>query len=52
MIPVNFLCIPAGTGRKIIGKNPKIFRPEYCFHKITGTTRKPQFPDQIVRPWE
>jgi hypothetical protein len=27
------------NGPEIIGKNPKIFRPEYCFHKITRITR-------------
>jgi hypothetical protein len=27
------------NGHEIIGKNPKNFRPEYCFHKITGITQ-------------
>ncbi len=27
-----------------------MFRPEYCFHKITGITRNRQFPDRVVRP--
>ncbi len=31
-------------------KNPKIFRPEYRFHKITGITRNRQFPGRVVRP--
>jgi len=33
---------PMLSGRnrpEIIGKNPKIFRPEYCFHEITGIIR-------------
>jgi len=40
--PVDPCQIPVLSGRnqaKSIGKNPKIFRPEYCFHKITGTGR-------------
>jgi hypothetical protein len=35
--------LPVLSGRnraESIGKNPKIFRPEYCFHKITGITHK------------
>jgi hypothetical protein len=35
---------------EIIGKNAKIFRPGYCFHKITGITWNRQFPEQVVRP--
>jgi hypothetical protein len=31
-IPANFLCFPTGNRLEIIGKNPKIFRWEYCFH--------------------
>jgi hypothetical protein len=34
---------------EIIGKNPKNFRPEYCFHKITGITRNRPFPGRTVR---
>jgi hypothetical protein len=37
---------PAGN----IGKNPENFRPEYCFHKITGITGNRQFPGRFVRP--
>jgi hypothetical protein len=33
-----------------IGKNPENFRPEYCFHKITGITGNRQFPGRFVRP--
>jgi hypothetical protein len=39
-------------GQEQAGKNPKIFRPGYCFHKITGITRNRQFPDRVVRPGE
>jgi hypothetical protein len=45
--------LPVLSGRnrpEIIGKNPKIFRLEYCCHKITGITRNRQFPDRVVRP--
>ncbi len=35
---------------KIIGKDPKNVRPEYCFHKITGITRNRPFPGRTVRP--
>ncbi len=31
-------------------KNPEKFRPEYCFHKITGITRNRPFPDRTVWP--
>ncbi len=51
--PVDSCQIPVLSGRnrpEIIRKNPKIFRPEYCFHKITGITRNRQFPDRVVRP--
>jgi hypothetical protein len=37
---------------KILGKNPKIFRPEYCFHKVTGIPRNRRFPGRTVRPGE
>jgi hypothetical protein len=33
---------------KIIGKNPKIFRPEYCFHEIIGIPGNPPFPGRAV----
>jgi hypothetical protein len=47
------LLVLSGRNRlEIIGKNPKIFRSEYCFHKITGITRNRQFPDWVVRPGE
>jgi hypothetical protein len=36
---------------EIIGKNPKKFRPEYCFHKNTGITRNRPFPGRTLRPW-
>jgi hypothetical protein len=26
------VCFLAQNGRKVTGKNPKNFRPEYCFH--------------------
>ncbi len=51
--PVNSRQILVLSGRnrpEIIRKNPKIFRPEYCFHKITGITRNRQFPDRVIRP--
>jgi hypothetical protein len=51
--PVDSCQLPVLSGRnqpEIIGKNPKIFRSEYCFHKITGITRNWQFPDRVVRP--
>ncbi len=45
--------IPATGSRGILqestGKNPKIFRPEYCFHKITVITQNRQFSDRFVR---
>ncbi len=31
-IQANFLGFPTGSRSEIIGKNPKIFRWEYCFH--------------------
>ena len=31
-IPITFLRFPARNWSEIIGKNPEIFRPEYCFH--------------------
>jgi len=31
-----------------IGKHPKIFHPEYCFHKITGIIWNQQFSGWIV----
>ncbi len=31
-------------------KNRKNFRPEYCFHKITGINRNRPFPGRTVRP--
>jgi hypothetical protein len=40
--PVDSCQIPVLSGRnrpEIIRKNPKIFRPEYCFHKINGITQ-------------
>jgi hypothetical protein len=40
--PVDYCQIPVLSGRnrpEIIRKNPKNFRPEYCFHKITGIIR-------------
>jgi hypothetical protein len=51
--PVNSSQLPVLSGRKrseIIGKNPKNFRPEYCFHKITGIIQNRQFPGRTVRP--
>jgi hypothetical protein len=51
--PVNSCQLPVLFDRnrpEIIGKNPKNFRPEYCFHKITGITRNRQFPDRVARP--
>jgi hypothetical protein len=45
------LSVLSGRNRpEIIGKNSKIFRPEYYLHKITGITRNRQFPDRVVRP--
>jgi len=35
---------------ELMGKNPKNFRPEYCFHEITGITRNRPFPGRTVRP--
>jgi hypothetical protein len=40
--PVYFCQLPVLSGRnrpEILGKNPKIFWPEYCFRKINGITR-------------
>ena len=51
--PVDSSQLPVLSGRnrsEIIGKNPKIYRPEYCFHKITGITWNRQFPGRFVRP--
>ena len=31
-IPITFLCFPARNWSETTGKNPEIFRPEYCFH--------------------
>jgi hypothetical protein len=45
-----FLSTSCAFRPEIIGENPKNFRPEYCFHKITGITRNRQFPDWVVRP--
>jgi hypothetical protein len=39
-----------GNLQENTGINPKNFRPEYCFHKITGITRHRQFPGRVVRP--
>jgi hypothetical protein len=53
LFPVDSCQLPVLSWRnrpEIIGKNPKIFRPEYRFHKITGVTRNRQFPDRVVRP--
>ncbi len=45
------LSVLSGRNRaKSIGKNPKIFRPEYCFHKITGITGNQPFSSRTVRP--
>ncbi len=46
-IPVDSCQLPVLSGRnrpEIIGKNQKNFRPEYCFHKITGITRNSSLP--------
>jgi hypothetical protein len=34
-----FLSTSCAFRPEIIGKNPKNFQPEYCFHKITVITR-------------
>jgi hypothetical protein len=50
--PVNSYPLPVLSGRhqpEIIGKNPKNFGPEHCFHKITGITRNRPFLDHTVR---
>jgi hypothetical protein len=42
IFPVDSCQLPVISGRnrpEIIGKNPKNFRPEYCFHKVTGSFR-------------
>jgi hypothetical protein len=41
-VPVNFLCFPAGTGRK----SSENFRPEYCFHvsAISGVFLRDTLP--------
>jgi hypothetical protein len=47
IFPVDSYQLPVLSDRnrpEIIGKNPKNFRPEYCFHKITGITRNRPFP--------
>jgi hypothetical protein len=38
------------NGVESVGKNPKNFRSEYCFHKVTGITRNQSFPGLTVRP--
>jgi hypothetical protein len=51
--PVDSCQLPVLSGKnrpEIIGKNPKIFQPEYCFRKITVITRNRSFPGRIVRP--
>ncbi len=45
-----FLSTSCAFRQEPAGKNSKIFRPEYCFDKITGTTRNRQCPDRVVRP--
>ncbi len=45
-----FLSTSCAFRQETIGKNPKNFRSEYCFHKITRITRNRQFPDRVVRP--
>ncbi len=45
--------LPVFSGRnpaESIVENPKSFRPEYCFHKITGIIRNRPFPGRTVRP--
>jgi hypothetical protein len=32
MLPARFLLESTGSWQESTGKNPKIFRPEYCFH--------------------
>jgi hypothetical protein len=45
------LSVLSGRNRpEIIGKNPENFRPEYCFHKITGIIWNRRFPGRFVRP--
>ena len=36
---------------EIIGKKPKNFRPEYCFHKNTEINRNRQFPGLGCSTW-
>jgi hypothetical protein len=51
--PVDSCQLPMLSGKnrpKITRKNPKNFRPEYCFHEIAGITRNWPFPGRTVRP--
>jgi hypothetical protein len=45
------------SGQRILQENTRnrwnmeaVFRPEYCFHKITEIARNRQFPSRFVRP--
>ncbi len=51
--PVYSCQFPVLSGRNrtdSIGKNPKNFRPEYCFDKITIIVRNRPFSGRTVRP--
>ena len=49
-IPITFLCFPATNWSEITGKNPEIFRPEYCFHvPVTSGVFLPE-PSRIFWP--
>jgi hypothetical protein len=55
ILPVDSCQLPVLSGRnraESIGKNPKNFRPEYCFQKITVITQNRPFPGWTVRPWQ
>ncbi len=46
-VPVDSSQLPVLFNRnrsEIIGENSEDFRPEYCFHKITGIARNRPFP--------
>ncbi len=45
-----FLPTSCALRKELGGKNPKNFRPEYCFHKINAITLNRSFPGRTVRP--
>jgi hypothetical protein len=49
MFSAGFLSTSCAFRPEIIGKNSKIFRPGYCFNKVTGITWNRQFPDQVAQ---